>query len=83
MLCAAQALDLTEREPWGIGTQAAYRAVRAHIPFLERDGPPLHQLIETARDLIRSGTLQEAVDAALVASAGRDTAQQIEEGGVG
>lgn len=82
VLCAAQALDLSEREPWGIGTQAAYRAVRAQIPFLERDGPPLHQLIETARDLIRSGTLQQAVDAALVQSPGSATAQEIEEGGV-
>ncbi|MDI3339220.1 MAG: histidine ammonia-lyase [Sphaerobacter sp.] len=65
VLCAAQAIDLTGRPPWGVGTEAAYRVVRSRIPFLDGDDRPLHELIGTARDLVHSGTLQHAVEAAL------------------
>jgi histidine ammonia-lyase len=67
LLCACQALDFARR--WGRstplkagkGTEAAYRAIRARVPFLRRDRV-LHGDIQTILDLIRSGTVLGAVE---------------------
>lgn len=64
LLCAAQALDLRKQRPWGNGTTAAYHLLRSRIPFLAQDGPLLHEFIEAATELIRSGELQRVVDEA-------------------
>lgn len=65
LLCAAQAIDLRGGSPHGTAMVAAHQAVRGRIPFLARDEYPLHQLIESAVRLIRDGSLQDAVEAAL------------------
>lgn len=82
VLLAAQALDLARHEPWGAGTQAAHRFVRDRIPFLERDGPLIYELIDAAREMVRSGALQQAVDAALFQPADQDESQHTEGDGV-
>lgn len=67
LVCAAQALDLRRRAPWATGVEAGYRAVRAVVPFLNEDAGPLHELIDAAVSLVRSGDLQRAVDDAIQA----------------
>jgi histidine ammonia-lyase len=59
-MCAAQALDLRDAQP-APGTQAALRAVRGRIPFLEQDRD-LSVDIATAADLVRSGVLVESAE---------------------
>ncbi|MGH2546120.1 MAG: histidine ammonia-lyase [Actinomycetota bacterium] len=61
-LVAAQALDLREPEP-ARGTGAALRAVRARVPFLDRDRD-VSVDIAAAAELLRSGALIEAAEAA-------------------
>lgn len=61
-LCAAQAIDLTKRaKDLGKGTRKAYKCIRQDIPFLKQDSTPLYELINKAEDLIREGSLTEAV----------------------
>jgi histidine ammonia-lyase len=69
LLAAAQGVDLRRDQlgqaaRLGVGTGAAYKLLREHVPFLEHDAP-LAPLIEQARALIVSGALVEAVGAAL------------------
>ncbi|MGH2697436.1 MAG: HAL/PAL/TAL family ammonia-lyase, partial [Actinomycetota bacterium] len=61
-LVAAQALDLREPEP-AAGTGAALRAIRARVPFLDRDRD-VSEDIAAAAELLRSGALAEAAEAA-------------------
>lgn len=62
-LCAAQALDLREPPRFGVGTRAAYEAIRAEFASVEHDrvlGPDL----ERAAAFVREGRLVEAVERA-------------------
>ena len=61
---AAQAIDFRKGEQLGRGTAAAYEAVRAVLPFLERDRI-LTSDIKTMHELISSNRLVEAAEQAL------------------
>ncbi len=61
MLTAAQALDFRKPQRPGVGTMAAYEVIRQKVPFLE-DDRPLHPDIKAVADLIRNGTIREAVE---------------------
>ena len=67
LLCAAQAYDLlteNRRLKAGRGTRAAYRVIRRHIPYLDRDRE-LYQDLATLVAVLRSGEILEAVEAAV------------------
>ena len=65
LLCGAQAMEFVDDglEP-GIGTGAAYDAIREHVPPLDVDRP-LHTEIEVATELVATGRLDDAVGRAL------------------
>lgn len=63
LLCAAQAIDLLGLRP-GQGVEAAHRAIRAKVPFMEEDRVLSHD-IEAATALCASGQLLEAVEGAV------------------
>ncbi|MGD9007774.1 MAG: histidine ammonia-lyase, partial [Desulfobacteraceae bacterium] len=56
LLCAAQGLDLFTNLKPGKGTMAAYRTIRQHVPFLEKDRL-IADDIATVRALIHSGDI--------------------------
>jgi histidine ammonia-lyase len=66
MLLAAQALDLVERDlrkfPVGQGTQAAWAAMREHIPATLGEDTWVHDDVERARRLIVAGTIVSGVE---------------------
>ena len=67
LLCAAQAYDLiTEEKPmcWGVGTRAAYKVIRRHVPYLDKDRE-LYRDIETMVKVLRSGEIVEAAEKAV------------------
>ncbi len=64
MLTAAQALDFRKPQRPGVGTMAAYEVIREKVSFLE-DDRPLHPDIKAVADLIRNGTIREAVERAV------------------
>ncbi len=67
LLCAAQAYDLiTEDKPmsWGVGTSAAYKMIRYHVPYLDKDRD-LYRDIETMTKILRSGEIVAAVENAV------------------
>jgi histidine ammonia-lyase len=65
LLCGAQAAEFIEEDlAHGVGTAAAYEAVREVVPPLVEDRP-LHEEIETAEALVASGLLEERVEEAL------------------
>jgi histidine ammonia-lyase len=61
LTCAAQALDFIEEHSPGKGTQAAYRTVREHIPYLD-DDRPTYQEMDSITEVILSDVLSEAVE---------------------
>jgi histidine ammonia-lyase len=64
LLCAAQAYDLlTENRPMkaGLGTREAYRIIRRHVPYMDRDRE-LYIDIESMVKVIRSGEIVKAVE---------------------
>ncbi|RZH66289.1 histidine ammonia-lyase [Natrinema altunense] len=61
LACAAQALDFVDDRVPGVGTRAAHRTIRDHVPHLETDRP-IHRDIETMADLIRSDELLAAIE---------------------
>lgn len=63
-LCAAQALDLFTNLKPGEGSLAAYRAIRAAIPHLDKDRV-MNIDINTMVGLMRSGQITDAVEAAV------------------
>jgi histidine ammonia-lyase len=63
MMAAAQALDLREGTP-GRGNRAAREVIRRHVDFLEVDRP-LHPDHTAMRELVRSGKILTAVEAAI------------------
>jgi histidine ammonia-lyase len=67
LLCAAQAYDLiTAKTPLkgGQGTSKAYEVIRRHVPYLEKDRD-LYKEIETMVQVVRSGEIVVAVEAAV------------------
>lgn len=75
LLYAAQALDFrlnneqqkTDSGPerlFGKGSAAAYRLIRNHIPFIEKDRP-IYRDIERMLELVRGGAVLEAVERAV------------------
>jgi histidine ammonia-lyase len=62
ILCAAQGLEFHRPLTAGIGAEAAYEHVRAHVRPLGRDRT-LHRDLEAVERLIRSGSLEAAVRA--------------------
>jgi histidine ammonia-lyase len=58
LLVAAQAVDLREAGPLGVGTGGARDLVRSRIPFSGR-GDPVPPDLEPLRDLVRSGAFAE------------------------
>lgn len=69
LFCAAQGIDFRRRAlpagaTLGRGTQAAYKAIRAAVPFVDHD-QELAPLIESVRQLVAEGRLMVAVRAAL------------------
>ncbi|MDH7485150.1 MAG: histidine ammonia-lyase [Anaerolineae bacterium] len=69
LLAAAQGIDfrrqvLGAQARLGQGTAAAYQLVRQRVPFLERDAI-MYPYIEAVHDLVVSGELVAAVEAAL------------------
>ncbi|MEU4572683.1 aromatic amino acid ammonia-lyase [Nonomuraea sp. NPDC023979] len=69
MLMAAQALSLVEPQaaafPLGTGTQAALKVIRAAIPPALHGDRWFETEMATALDLLRSGTISKAVQAAV------------------
>jgi histidine ammonia-lyase len=64
MLTAAQALDFRKPQLPGKGTLAAYKVIREQVPFLE-DDRPLHPDIKAVAQLIRDGSIRDAVERAV------------------
>jgi histidine ammonia-lyase len=67
LLCAAQAYDLlteNKRLKAGKGTREAYRVIRSHVPYMSRDRE-LYMDMEIMVDVLRSGAILEAVEAAV------------------
>jgi histidine ammonia-lyase len=67
LLCACQAYDLIHfKSPLkpGKGTREAYKSIRRHVPYLEKDRE-LYVDIEKVVALIRSGEIIEAVESAI------------------
>ena len=60
LMCAAQSIDLRAPLTPGTGTAAAWRCIRAVVPRLDEDRV-LYGDIEKIADLVRDGTLQDAV----------------------
>jgi histidine ammonia-lyase len=64
---AAQALDLRlaklnyEKSMMGKGTQEAYKTIRKHIPYINKDRP-IYPQIEAATDLIKNSKLLDEVE---------------------
>ncbi|HWI66257.1 MAG TPA: histidine ammonia-lyase [Symbiobacteriaceae bacterium] len=64
LMCAAQACEFVGPEGLGKGTGAAYRAIRTKVAALNEDRI-LYPDIEACAELIRSGELVKAVEAAV------------------
>ena len=61
LMCACQAVDLRDgKDSLGIGTRAAYEAVRSVCPMLKEDRP-LYEDINRCEDLLQGGILLSAV----------------------
>lgn len=71
LLCAAQALGLRESKGLspGVGTGAAYRLIRRHVPQMTRDRE-LYLDIQKVLDLVRSDHLLDEVNGALLEAGG-------------
>ena len=71
LLCAAQAVDLREQAVLGRGTQAAYDAVRACVPFMPEDRL-LAADVKRVHTLLATRGLLQAVNASIVSCFGLD-----------
>jgi len=65
LLCAAQGIDFRGPHKLGMGTRAAYTAVRKKVPALKEDRV-MHNDIEAVVSLIQTGELVEAVKKAML-----------------
>ena len=64
LLAGAQALDFIKGRKPGKGAQAAYNVVRKYVKFLEEDRP-LHDDINKMAEVVTSGEIVTAVEAAV------------------
>jgi histidine ammonia-lyase len=64
LIAAAQAVDFRKPARPGRGVQAAYEVIRKHVAFLEEDRP-LYNDINRLTEVVRSGEILEAVEAAV------------------
>lgn len=64
LMCAAQACEFVGPDGLGAGTAAAYKLIRQRVPALQEDRI-LYPDIEACAELIRSGELVKAVEAAI------------------
>ena len=69
LLAAAQAVDfrketLDDGAPLGRGTAPAYQLIREQVPFIDQDAV-MYPMIDAVRQLVTSGALSAAMDAAL------------------
>lgn len=64
ILGAVQAIDLRGKDKLGIGTEAAYRVVREHTPFVDKDRV-IYKDINIAEEIIVKNLLVEAVEKAM------------------
>lgn len=64
LMCAAQALDLQEKRKLGAGTEAAYKAIRGAVEFMEEDRV-FYKDQKLAAELIAGGMLVKAVEEAV------------------
>jgi len=64
LLTAAQAVEFCDPERLGRGTGAAYEVIRSHVPRLDEDRP-MGPDIATAEELVRTGKVLRAVEAAV------------------
>lgn len=64
ILTSVQAIDLRGKKKLGVGTEAAYRIVREHTPFIDKDRI-MYKDINICEDLIKDNLLVEAVEEAL------------------
>ena len=67
LLAAAQGVDFRRRNEsgkLGVGTAAAYNLIRQHTPFIAEDCY-MAPLMETVRQLVHSGSIKRAVEAAI------------------
>ena len=71
LLCAAQAIDLRGQVVLGRGTQAAYEAVRACVPFMREDRL-LAADVERVHTLVATRGLLQAVNAVIPSCFGLD-----------
>lgn len=72
LLCAAQAIGIRIRKGQkpGVGAQAAYEAIRRHVPQRESDSAgELYKDMQKVLDMVIGGEVARAVDSALVSSA--------------
>jgi histidine ammonia-lyase len=61
LMCAAQALDFIHPLKAGLGVESAHAEVRRHLAFAEADRL-FHQDIQTALNLVKSGSLVSATE---------------------
>jgi histidine ammonia-lyase len=64
ILGAVQAIDLRGKKKLGIGTEAAYKVVREHTPFVDKDRV-MYKDINISEEIIKQNLLVEAVEKAL------------------
>lgn len=72
MLAACQALDFLKKEGFtlGKGTQAAYDVVRQTVDFIEYDkNIEMYDELEKATELVKNGSVLEAVEAVVIVEA--------------
>jgi histidine ammonia-lyase len=68
LIAGAQAADFRKPHKPGKGTQAAYEVIRKHVAHLDADRP-LYDDINTLKEVVASGEVLEAVEAAVGALA--------------
>ncbi len=64
LLCASQGIDFQKPLRPGVGTNAAYRLIRDHVPHLDRDRT-LYRDIETVARLVETGEVVRVVEDAV------------------
>lgn len=64
ILGAVQAIDLRGKKALGVGTEAAYKVVREHTPFVDKDRV-MYKDINISEDIIKQNLLVTAVEKAL------------------
>ena len=64
ILASAQAIDLRGRKKLGVGTEAAYKVIREHTSFVDKDRV-MYKEINICEDIVKKNLLVEVVEEAL------------------